>query len=70
MISKILIAVDGSKSADTAFEYACHLASKTGVSLLILRVSEELPTVGYSINNSRVCSYVCCRHTSRIFVSM
>jgi nucleotide-binding universal stress UspA family protein len=50
MISKILIAVDGSKNADKAFEYACHLASKTGASLLILHVSEELPTVGYSIN--------------------
>jgi nucleotide-binding universal stress UspA family protein len=50
MISKILIAVDGSKSADKAFEYACHLANKAGASLLILHVSEELPTVGYSIN--------------------
>jgi nucleotide-binding universal stress UspA family protein len=50
MISKILIAVDGSKSADKAFEYACHLAKKAGASLLILHVSEELPTVGYSIN--------------------
>jgi nucleotide-binding universal stress UspA family protein len=50
MVSKILIAVDGSKSADKAFEYACHLAKKAGASLLILHVSEELPTVGYSIN--------------------
>ena len=50
MISKILIAVDGSKIADKAFEYACHLAKKVGASLLILHVSEELPTVGYSIN--------------------
>ena len=50
MISKILVAVDGSKSADKAFEYACHLANKGGASLLILHVSEELPTVGYSIN--------------------
>ena len=50
MISKILIAVDGSKSADKAFEYACNLAKKTGASLLIQHVSEELGTVGYSIN--------------------
>ena len=50
MISKILIAVDGSKSADKAFEYACDLAKKTGASLLILHVFEELGTVGYSID--------------------
>ena len=50
MISKILVAVDGSKNADKAFEYACDLAKKAGASLLILHVSEELGTVGYSIN--------------------
>jgi nucleotide-binding universal stress UspA family protein len=37
MISKILVAVDGSKNADKAFEYACHLANKARASLLILR---------------------------------
>ena len=50
MISNILVAVDGSKNADKAFEYACDLAKKAGASLLILHVSEELGTVGYSIN--------------------
>ena len=50
MISKILVAVDGSKNADKAFEYACDLAEKAEASLLILHVSEELGTVGYSIN--------------------
>src|SRR5215813_4242573 len=50
MISKILVAVDGSKNADQAFEYACDLAKKAGASLLILHVFEELGTVGYSIN--------------------
>lgn len=50
MISKILVAVDGSKNADKAFEYACDLAKKAGASLLILHVSEELGAVGYSIN--------------------
>ncbi len=50
MISKILVAVDGSKNAHKAFEYACDLAKKAGASLLILHVSEELGTVGYSIN--------------------
>ena len=50
MISKILVAVDGSKNADKAFEYACDLAKKAGASLLVLHVFEELGTVGYSIN--------------------
>jgi nucleotide-binding universal stress UspA family protein len=50
MISKILVAVDGSKNADKGFEYACDLAKKAGANLLILHVSEILPTVGYSIN--------------------
>jgi len=46
----MLVAVDGSKNADKAFEYACDLAKKAGASLLILHVFEELGTVGYSIN--------------------
>jgi nucleotide-binding universal stress UspA family protein len=50
MISKILVAVDGSKNADKAFEYASDLAKKAGASLLILHVFEELGTVGYSID--------------------
>lgn len=50
MISKILVAIDGSKNADKAFEYACDLAKKTGASLLILHIFEELGTVGYSID--------------------
>jgi nucleotide-binding universal stress UspA family protein len=45
-----LVAIDGSKNADKAFEYASHLAKKTGASLLILHVHEELGTVGYSID--------------------
>jgi nucleotide-binding universal stress UspA family protein len=49
MISRILVAVDGSKNADKV-EYACDLAKKAGASLLILHVFEELGTVGYSIN--------------------
>jgi nucleotide-binding universal stress UspA family protein len=50
MISKVLVAVDGSKNSDIAFEYACDLAKNAGASLLILHVFEELGTVGYSIN--------------------
>jgi nucleotide-binding universal stress UspA family protein len=50
MISKILVAVDGSKNADKAFEYASDLAKKVGASLLILHVFEELANIGYSID--------------------
>lgn len=50
MISKILVAVDGSKYADKAFEYASDLAEKVGASLLILHIFEELGNVGYSID--------------------
>ena len=50
MISKILVAVDGSKHADKAFEYASELAKKAGTNLLILHVFEELGNVGYSID--------------------
>jgi len=50
MISKVLVAVDGSKNAGKAFEYACDLAKNAGASLIILHVFEELGTVGYSIN--------------------
>ncbi|MGA9154238.1 MAG: universal stress protein [Candidatus Nitrosopolaris sp.] len=49
MITKILVAVDGSKNADKAFEYAADLAKKAGASLLILHISEELVNIGYSI---------------------
>jgi nucleotide-binding universal stress UspA family protein len=49
MISKILVAIDGSKHADKAFEYASELAKKAGANLLILHVFEELGNVGYSI---------------------
>jgi len=50
MISKVLVAVDGSKNAGKAVEYACDLAKNAGASLIILHVFEELGTVGYSIN--------------------
>jgi nucleotide-binding universal stress UspA family protein len=50
MISKILVAVDGSKDADKAFEYASDLAKRAGASLLILHVFEELANIGYSID--------------------
>lgn len=49
MMSRILVAVDGSKHADKAFEFALYLAEKTGANLLILHVFEELGNIGYSI---------------------
>jgi len=50
MMSKILVAVDGSKHADKAFEFASYLAKKTDADLLILHVFEELGNIGYSIS--------------------
>jgi nucleotide-binding universal stress UspA family protein len=38
MISKILVAVDGSEYAEKAFEYASYLAKKCGSGLLIVHV--------------------------------
>ena len=49
MISKILVAVDGSSYAEKAFEYASYLAKKCGSGLLIVHVHEEFVGVGHSI---------------------
>ena len=49
MMSRMLVAVDGSEHADKAFEFALYLAEKTGANLLILHVFEELGNIGYSI---------------------
>lgn len=50
MISKILVAVDGSECAEKAFEYASYLAKKCGSGLLIVHVLEEFVSVGHSIS--------------------
>jgi nucleotide-binding universal stress UspA family protein len=49
MISRILVAVDGSQHADKALEYASNLARKTGARLSIVHVAEEFKNIGYSI---------------------
>jgi nucleotide-binding universal stress UspA family protein len=49
MISKILVAVDGSSHAEKAFEYASYMAEKCGSKLLIAHVLEEFVGVGHSI---------------------
>jgi len=49
MISRILVAVDGSQHADKALEYASNLAKKTAARLLIVHVAEEFRNIGYSI---------------------
>src|SRR5512133_2409431 len=50
MISRILVAVDGSKYSEKAFEYGLYLARRCRCSLLIVRVIEEFVTVGHSIS--------------------
>jgi len=50
MISKILIAVDGSEQAEKAFQYACYLGERCKVLLLLVYVVEEFANIGYSIS--------------------
>ena len=50
MISKILIAVDGSEQAEKAFQYACYLGERCKSRILLLYVIEEFATIGYSIS--------------------
>ena len=50
MISKILIAVDGSEQAEKAFQYACYLGERCKALLLLVYVVEEFANIGYSIS--------------------
>lgn len=50
MISKILIAVDGSEQAEKAFQYACYLRERCKALLLLVYVVEEFANIGYSIS--------------------
>lgn len=48
-MSSILVAIDGSKYADRAFEYACELSIMKNIPIIIINVVEEYTTTGYSI---------------------
>lgn len=48
-MSSILVAIDGSKYADKAFEYACELSIMKNIRLIIINVVEEYATIGNSI---------------------
>ena len=50
MISRILIAVDGSEQAEKAFQYACYLGERCKALLLLVYVVEEFANIGYSIS--------------------
>lgn len=50
MLSKILVAVDGSQYAEEAFKYASSLAQKYVSKLLIVHILEQPSTIGYSIS--------------------
>ena len=50
MLSKILVAVDGSPNAEEAFNYASSLAQKYVSKLLIVHILEQPSTIGYSIS--------------------
>lgn len=47
--SSVLVAIDGSKYAEKAFEYACELSSMKNSPLIIINVVEEYATTGYSV---------------------
>lgn len=48
MLSKILVAVDGSEASKRAFEYASFLAEKCNTSLLIVNIADIFERVGSS----------------------
>jgi len=48
MLSKILVAVDGSETSKRAFEYASFLAEKCNTSLLIVNIPDIFERVGSS----------------------
>lgn len=49
MLSRILVAVDGSEGGKKAFNFAAAISKKFGSSLLIAHIIEEYGTVGHSI---------------------
>jgi nucleotide-binding universal stress UspA family protein len=49
MLSKILVAVDGSEGGKKAFNFAAAFSKKFESSLLIVHIIEEYGTVGHSI---------------------
>jgi nucleotide-binding universal stress UspA family protein len=48
-IPSVLVAVDGSKYSDKAFDYACELSIMKNIPLIIINVIEEYSTIGQSI---------------------
>ena len=49
MLSRILVAVDGSEGGKKAFNFAAAISKKFESSLLIVHIIEEYGTVGHSI---------------------
>ena len=47
-ISKILVAVDGSKYSDKAFEYASSIIENHQQQLLLVHIIENVDNIGYS----------------------
>jgi nucleotide-binding universal stress UspA family protein len=48
-MSSILVAIDGSKYAERAFEHACELSIMKNIPIIIINVVEEYTTTGHSI---------------------
>jgi hypothetical protein len=49
MISKILVAMDGSDSSTRAYEYASFLAKKCDATLLIVNINDTFERISHNI---------------------
>jgi nucleotide-binding universal stress UspA family protein len=53
MISKILVAMDGSESSVKAYEYASFLAKKSDAALLLVNINDTFERISHSIKEFR-----------------
>jgi nucleotide-binding universal stress UspA family protein len=53
MISKILVAMDGSESSIRAYEYASFLAKKCDAALLIININDTFERISHNIKEFR-----------------
>ncbi len=53
MISKILVAMDGSESSVRAYEYASFLAKKCDATLLIVNINDTFERISHNIKEFR-----------------
>ena len=74
VLSKILVAVDGSETSKRAFEYASFLAEKCNTTLLIVNIpdifervgssSKKLEEIAKTIENGEIVSHKVVQHAN------